>query len=667
MAKYSIGVDFGTLSGRSLLVNVETGEELASATKEYTHSVMSEELPCGKVLPPDFALQHPMDYLEVFTETIPAVIKKSGVNPDDIIGLGIDFTACTVLPVMKDGTPLCFFDKFSEEPHSYVKLWKHHAAQDRANALNTIAGKRGEAFLSRYGGKISSEWMIPKIWETFEEAPEVYNTCDYFIEAADWVIWQLTGVQTRNSCTAGYKAIWNKKEGYPSKDFFAALNPGLENLVDDKLNCPVTPLGNKAGTISPFVAKALGLSVNTSVAVANVDAHVTMPALKIDGPGKMLAIIGTSTCHILLGENERYVPGICGVVEDGVYPGYFGYEAGQSCVGDHFAWFVNNCVPKAYYDAAEAEGISVHEYLTGKAQEKKPGESGILALDWWNGNRSVLVDVDLTGVFLGMTLATKPEEMYRALIEATAFGTKTIIDNYNAHGVPVTEFYASGGISQKNALAMQIYADIINLPVHIGGSTQGPALGSAIFGAVAAGAENGGYDDIFTAAKAMGSLKDVIYYPIPENVAVYEKLYQEYTRLHDYFGRGANDCMKRIKNLKAEVISGKTVTTGLTENELCEQLSSELISEPASEDDRDEDLLREQLKAELREEMPNEAIDETIEEIFEEDKDDSEGETSEDKECEAYVEEVPQSLENTVETEENTETPTDTNTQPSWF
>ena len=666
MAKYSIGVDFGTLSGRSLLVNVETGEELASATKEYTHSVMSEALPCGKKLPPDYALQHPMDYLEVFTETIPAVIRESGVNPEDIIGLGIDFTACTVLPVMKDGTPLCFFDKFDDEPHAYVKLWKHHAAQDKANALNMIAGKRGEAFLSRYGGKISSEWMIPKIWQVYEEAPEVYNTCDHFIEAADWVVWQLTGVQTRNSCTAGYKAMWNKKEGYPSKDFFAALNPGLENLVEDKLNCPVTPLGDKAGTISPFVAKALGLSEKTSVAVANVDAHVTMPALKIDGPGKMLAIIGTSTCHILLGEKEAYVPGICGVVEDGVYPGYFGYEAGQSCVGDHFAWFVDNCVPPAYYEAAEAEGISVHEYLTKKADEKKPGESGIIALDWWNGNRSVLVDVDLTGVFLGMTLATKPEDMYRALIEATAFGTRTIIDNFNAHGVPVTEFYASGGISQKNAMAMQIYADIINLPVRIGGSTQGPALGSAIFGAVAAGSENGGYDDIFTAAKAMGSLKDTVYYPIPENVAVYEKIYQEYTRLHDYFGRGANDCMKRLKNLKAEVISGLVPEDACTEtefreqlkaelreellNELREELKDELVDEIEDEiEDRLEDMPEGSVSKEVLKEIENiiddvledavdEAVDETIEEILEEDEDEEEDEEEDEDDSEDETE-----------------------------
>lgn len=566
MAKYSIGVDFGTLSGRSLLVNTETGEELASATKEYTHSVMSETLPCGKKLPPDYALQHPMDYLEVFTETIPEVVAKAGIDPADIIGLGIDFTACTVLPVMKDGTPLCFFDKFENEPHAYVKLWKHHAAQDKANRLNAIASKRGEPFLARYGGKISSEWLVPKIWEVYDEAPEIYDTCDYFIEAADWVIWQLTGTQTRNSCTAGYKAVWSKKEGYPSSDFFHALDPGLTNLVEDKLNCPVTPLGSRAGRLSPFAAKALGLNENTAVAVANVDAHVTMPALKIDGPGKLLAIIGTSTCHVLLGEKECYVPGICGVVEDGIYPGYFGYEAGQSCVGDHFAWFVNNCVPADYYTAAEAEQISVHEYLTRKAAAKKPGESGILALDWWNGNRSVLVDADLTGVFLGMTLQTKPEDMYRALIEATAFGTRTIIDNFNSHGVPVTEFYASGGISQKNALAMQIYADIINLPVHIGGSAQGPALGSAIFGAVAAGSENGGYDDIFTAAKAMGSLRDKIYYPIPEHAAVYEKLYQEYTRLHDYFGRGANDCMKRLKNLKSEVLEKAYDTENLTDS-----------------------------------------------------------------------------------------------------
>lgn len=554
MSKYTVGVDFGTLSGRAVLVEVDTGAELADATFEYPHAVMDKTLPNGTVLGVDWTLQHPKDYLDVFVNTIPAVIKNSGVSADDIIGIGIDFTACTVLPVKADGTPLCFLTEYEDKPHAYVKLWKHHAAQDQANRLNEIAAARNEDWLSRYGGKISSEWMIPKVWQIAEEAPEIYDAMDYFLEASDWVVWQLTGVQTRNSCTAGYKAIWHKQRGYPSNAFFKALNPKMENIIETKLDCPITPLGTKAGTITEAAAKLTGLNVGTAVAVGNVDAHVAVPAVKIDGPGKMLAIMGTSTCHMLLGTEERTVPGMCGVVEDGICPGFFGYEAGQSCVGDHFAWFIDNCLPASYYEDAKAKGMNIHAYLREKAQKLAPGESGLVALDWWNGNRSVLVDVDLTGMMIGMTLQTKPEEMYRALIEATAYGTRKIIETFRENGVPADEFIASGGISQKDPMTMQIYADVIGVPVKIAGSKQGPALGSAIFGAVAAGKDNGGYDSVFEAGRKMGKLRDEVYYPDPNAAAVYDKLYAEYNILHDYFGKGANDVMKRLKAIRKEAI-----------------------------------------------------------------------------------------------------------------
>ena len=550
MAKYAIGVDFGTLSGRAVLVNVATGEEVASTTYEYPHAVMDETLPDGTKLGADWALQHPKDYLAVFAHTIPGVLESAKVSAQDVIGIGTDFTACTVLPVKADGTPLCFLPEFASNPHAYIKLWKHHAAQDKANKLNQIAADMGEDWLARYGGKISSEWLFPKVWQVLDEAPEVYEAADYFIEAADWVIWQLTGVQTRNSCTAGYKAIWHKRKGYPDKAFFKALDPRFENVVEDKLNCPITPLGCKAGEITELSASLTGLVPGTAVAVGNVDAHVTVPAVGIDGPGKILAIMGTSTCHILLGTEEREVPGMCGVVEDGVYPGFYGYEAGQSCVGDHFAWFIDNCLPASYYEDAKKQDMNIHKYLRQKAEKLGVGESGLVALDWWNGNRSVLVDVDLTGMMLGMTLQTKPEEIYRALIEATAYGTRKIVETFNANGVPVDEFYASGGISQKDPMTMQIYADVLGIPVKIAGSLQGPALGSAIFAAVAAGGERGGYDSVFDGAKVMGKLKDVVYTPIPENKAMYDKLYAEYSILHDYFGRGANDVMKRLKEIK---------------------------------------------------------------------------------------------------------------------
>ena len=550
--KYAIGVDYGTQSGRAVLVELGTAKELATAVKEYPHGVMDEQLPNGAKLPPDWALEHPMDYLDVLRETVPAVLKTSGVNPADVVGVGIDFTACTMLPVDPNGTPLCFEPKYVDNPHSYIKLWKHHAAQSHANRLNEAAEKRGESFLKRYGGKISSEWMFPKIWQTLEEAPEIYAAADRFMEAADWVILQMTGEEKRNSCTAGYKAIWSKSEGYPSKAFFKALDPRLENVVEDKLGTDIYPLGTKAGELTPEAAGWMGLLPGTAVAVANVDAHVSVPAVGITGPGKMLMIMGTSTCHMLVGEKECIVPGMCGVVEDGILPGLPGFEAGQSCVGDHFEWFVENCVPQSYYDEAAAGGESIHQLLTRKAAALKVGESGLVALDWWNGNRSVLVDVDLTGVLLGATLLTKPEEIYRALIEATAYGTRMIVDNFVEYGVPVDELYAAGGISQKNELMMQIYADVTGREIRIAASAQAPAVGSAMFGAVAAGKARGGYDSIVDAAQEMGRVLDKVYRPNPENAKVYEKLYAEYKTLHDYFGRGDNNVMKRLKAIREE-------------------------------------------------------------------------------------------------------------------
>ncbi|NLO83288.1 MAG: ribulokinase [Clostridiales bacterium] len=552
--KYAIGIDFGTQSGRAVLVEVDTGREVATSVKMYPHGVMDEYLPDGKTkLEPDWALQHPQDYLDVLSETVPAVLKEAGVSPDDVIGVGIDFTACTMLPIDEDGTPLCFYEEYKTNPHAYVKLWKHHAAQDEANRLNQIAAERGEEFLMRYGGKISSEWLFPKIWQILNEAPEIYERAAKFIEVADWIVLQLTGQERRNSCTAGYKAIWHKHKGYPSPDFFKALDPRLENVVDEKLSRDIYPIGTKAGEITEKAARLTGLSPGTAVAVGNVDAHVSVPAVGITEEGKMLMIIGTSTCHMLLGKEEKMVPGMCGVVEDGIIPGYLGYEAGQSCVGDHFEWFVNNCVPAVYQQEAKDKGISLYRLLAEKAEKLAVGESGLVALDWWNGNRSVLVDVDLTGVIVGCTLLTKPEEIYRALIEATAYGTRMIIETFEEAGVPIYELYAAGGIADKDPFMMQIYADVTNREIKISASAQTAALGSAMFGAVAAGKERGGYDSIVDAAKAMARVKDIVYKPVPENVRMYDKLYAEYKILHDYFGRGANDVMKRLKEIRRQV------------------------------------------------------------------------------------------------------------------
>ena len=438
------------------------------------------------------------------------------------------------------------YDEYKSNPHAYVKLWKHHAAQEEANKLNEIALERGEEFLDRYGGKISSEWLFPKIWQTLNEAPEVYEKAAKFIEITDWVVMQLTGQEKRSSCAAGYKAMWSKQKGYPSNDFFKAIDPRLENVIDEKLSREIYPIGTKAGEITEKAARLTGLKPGTAVAVGNVDAHVSMPAVGIVDEGKMLMIIGTSTCHLVLGTEEKMVPGICGVVEDGIIPGYFGYEAGQCCVGDHFEWFIKNCVPGSYYKEAEERSISIHDLLSEKAKELAVGESGLIALDWWNGNRSVLVDADLTGMIIGCTLLTKPEEIYRPLLKLQLMA-RMIIDTFEESGVPIKELYAAGGIAHKNPFLMQIYADVTNREIRISASTQTPAVGSAMFGAVAAGKERGGYDSIVNAAKEMARLKDIVYRPIPENVEAYNELYAEYKALHDYFGRGTNNVMKRLK------------------------------------------------------------------------------------------------------------------------
>lgn len=551
--KYVIGIDYGTESGRAVLVDLE-GNEIADHVTPYPHGVIDEVLPESNVkLEPDWALQHPRDYIEVLATAVPAVLQKSGVNPTDVIGIGIDFTACTMLPVDAFGEPLCFKPDLKHRPHSWVKLWKHHAAQDEANLINEIAAERGETFLPRYGGKISSEWMIAKVWQILNEAPDIYEQTDLFLEATDWVVFKMTGNIVRNSCTAGYKSIWHKQEGYPSKEFFRALDPRLENLTETKLRGDIVPLGTKAGELTNEMAAMMRLLPGTAVAVGNVDAHAAVPGVGVVEPGKLVMAMGTSICHMLLGMEEKRVEGMCGVVEDGIIPGYLGYEAGQSAVGDIFAWYVEQGVPAYVKEAAKKEGIGIHEWLEKRAAAYKPGETGLLALDWWNGNRSVLVDTDLTGLMIGYTLLTKPEEIYRALLEATAFGTRKIIDAFVESGVKVEELYACGGLPQKNKLLMQIYADVTNRPIKVAASKQTPAVGAAMFAAVAAGKENGGYESIVEAAKKMGKVRDEVFKPIRENVAIYEQLYQEYVKLHDYFGRGGNNVMKRLKSIKENV------------------------------------------------------------------------------------------------------------------
>jgi L-ribulokinase len=547
-----IGVDFGTLSGRALVVRVSDGAELGTATHDYRHGVMDGRLAAtGEELPPDWALQDPADYLDVLREAVPAAADAAGIAPAQVIGIGTDFTACTVLPTLADGTPLCQLSGLTGRPHAYAKLWKHHAAQPQADRINELAHTSGEPWIARYGGKISSEWQYAKGLQLLEEDPEIYQRAERWIEAADWIIWQLTGAETRNACTAGYKGIWQDGH-YPSRDFLAALHPQFGGFAEDKLAHPIAPLGARAGSLTAQAAKLTGLPEGIAVAVGNVDAHVTPPAANAIEPGQLVLIMGTSTCHVMNGDKLAEVPGMCGVVDGGIVAGRYGYEAGQTGVGDLFAWQAEHATPPAYHEEAARRGVSVHDLLSAEAARQPPGAHGLLALDWLNGNRSVLVDHHLSGVVAGLTLATRAPDVYRALIESTAFGTRVIIDAFEAAGIGVHELVIAGGLI-KNELIMQIYADVTRRPLGLIGSAQGPALGSAIHAAVAASA----YPDVPAAAAAMGTMRRGVYTPDPASADDYDQLYAEYVLLHDYFGRGANEVLHRLRALRDRVLASR--------------------------------------------------------------------------------------------------------------
>src|ERR1017187_6802055 len=542
---YVIGVDFGTLSGRALVARVSDGAELASAVHEYSPGVMAAKLAAtGEPLPPDWALQDPEDYRDVLRGAVPAALAAAGIDPAAVIGIATDFTACTVMPTTADGTPLCQLPGMAGRPHSYPKLWKHHAAQPQADRINALAHERGEPWIARYGGKIASEWQFAKALQLLDEDPEIYRQARRWIEAADWIIWQLCGTETRNACTAGYKGIWQDGH-YPDRDFLAALDPRFAGFATDKLEHPISPLGSRAGPLTAQAAGWTGLPEGIAVAVGNVDAHVTPPAADAIAPGQMVAIMGTSTCHVMNGATLAEVPGMCGVVDGGIVAGRWGYEARQSGVGDIFAWFTEHAVPGSYLDEAARRGISLFDLLSEEAARQPAGAHGLLALDWLNGNRSVLVDHHLSGAVVGLTLATRAPDIYRALVESTAFGTRVITDAFEASGVPVTELVIAGGLV-KDTFVMQVYADMLNRPLSLISSAQGPALGSAIHAAVAAGA----YPDVPAAAAAMGGKRDAVYPPGPASAAVYDELYAEYVRLHDYFGRGANEVMHRLRGVR---------------------------------------------------------------------------------------------------------------------
>jgi len=540
MSKYVIGLDFGTNSCRSLIVNVADGKELASHVFPY---------PSGKdgvivdSAEPHLARQNPADYVLGIEATIKKALKKAKevqkkFSPKDIIGIGVDTTGSCPLPVDDQGKPLCFDKKFKKNPAAMVWLWKDHTGYAEAAQITELAAKMRPQYLSKIGGTYSSEWWWSKILHCKNVAPEVYEAAHSWVEICDWIPAHLIGELQpkkikRSVCAAGHKAMFNKLwDGLPDVEFLNALSPGL-GLIRDRLFDIAFTAEMLAGYLSADWAKRLGLTTSVAVAVGAFDAHMGAVGAGVS-TGTMVKILGTSTCDIMISPRNKAlkdIPGVCGIVDGSVEGGYYGIEAGQSAVGDIFLWFVNNLVPDSY---GKTQDEKFKNLLTA-AKKLKPGETGLLALDWNNGNRTILVDVRLSGLILGQTLHTKPHEIYRALIEATAFGALEIIDRIEEYGQRIDEIVNCGGLASKNPLLMQIYADVTGRPMKISKSDQTPALGAAIFSAVAAGKKAGGFDSVDEAKQSMtGTGKKFM--PIQKNHEVYKQLYSIYRQLHDGFG-----------------------------------------------------------------------------------------------------------------------------------
>jgi L-ribulokinase len=554
---YTIGLDYGTNSVRALIVDVSNGDELATAVHEYETGEVGIILDSADH---NLARQNPSDYLNGAEAVVKeAVTKAKKANEDfdvsDIIGIGIDTTGSTPIPVDKNGTPLSMLDEFKDNPNACAWLWKDHTGHAEAAEITQLAEKEHPEYLAKCGGTYSSEWFFSKVLHCLRTDPEVFDAAYTWVEHADYMTALLTGTTDpqklkRCRCAAGHKAMFNDDwGGYPDRDFLSKLDPRLGRLRD-MLSDKTLTIDKAAGNLTDEWSGKLDLPQGIPVAMGAFDAHLGAVGSGIR-EGTLVKIIGTSTCDMVVAPNSVKlpdVPGICGIVDGSILPGYFGLEAGQSAVGDIFNWFVNYVQPG---------GVSAgtHEALTEKAANLKPGQSGLLALDWNNGNRTILVDQRLTGLLIGQTLHTRPEEIYRALIEATAFGALTIINRFEEYGVKVSEMINCGGIAEKNPMLMQIYADVTGREMKISRSAQSCALGACIAGAVVAGKESGGHDGFADAQAVMCGIKDVTYKPIPENHKLYQQLYALYKQLHDAFG--LQDWSGKLANVMKDLLKIK--------------------------------------------------------------------------------------------------------------
>ena len=540
MAKYAIGLDYGTNSCRSLIVNLATGAEVASHVYNYPSGQL------GVIVDPrdpNVARQSPADYRTGLVEIVVQGLAKAkaadpAFSPEGVVGLGVDTTGSTPMPVNRAGVPLALLPEFKNNPNAQAWLWKDHTSHAEAAEITALARTMRPEYLAKCGGTYSSEWFWSKVLRCKRADPRVFEAAFSFVELCDWIPALLTGIEDplalkRGVCAAGHKAMYAKSwGGLPDKAFLGALDPALAVLRDRLFETAYTA-DVKAGGLCEAWAKMLGLRAGIAVAVGAFDAHMGAVGAGC-ASGKLAKILGTSTCDLLVAKNDqplKDIPGVCGIVDGSVIAGYYGIEAGQSAVGDIFLWFVNNLVPDSFGASADAKFAALNE----AAAKLKPGESGLLALDWNNGNRCVLTDVRLSGLILGQTLHTTAPEIYRALVEATAFGARMIVDRVREYGVPVDQVITCGGLAVKSPFLMQAYADILDMPMTVAASDQTCALGAALFGAVSAGV----FKDVEEAQAKLCRVRACVYQPIPQNVAVCSELFALYRQLHDGFGTAA--------------------------------------------------------------------------------------------------------------------------------
>lgn len=544
--QYTVGLDFGSLSARAVLMDISDGSVAASCVYPYPHAVLSTALPDGTALPPDWALQVPADYTDALRVLLPRLLSECGVDGGQVLGIGLDVTSTTMLPLTAEGRPLCELEEYASNPHAYIKMWKHHAAQSQAERIEALARQEEAAWLSQFGGSISGEHFLPKAAQIAEEAAGLYHACGRLCEVGDWLVWELTGQESRGYCAAAYKTYYNSADGDVSAEFLARVSPLLRTL-DHKLPRPVVKPGDAAGTLSEEWAALTGLKAGIPVSAAGVDAHVTAIGCRTVEDGDALLIVGTSTCVIMLGREYREVAGLNGVVPEGIVPGLNAYEGGQAAVGDMFAWFCENCVPESYVLQARQQGMDIQQYLSTLAAKRKPGESGLVALDWINGVRSTLMNFELSGLVMGMTMDTAPEDIYRALLESSAFGAWKILKATIDEGVKIERVWASGGIPLKNPLLMQIYADVFNMEINVVDEPYSAALGSAIMAQAAS--VGGGFAGLSGLCGRRSCQRGPVYRPDERNAAVYRQLFEIYSELYERFGR-ESDSMKKLRRLR---------------------------------------------------------------------------------------------------------------------